>query len=256
MKNNKNLLTPLIVFFVILFCVLTYVVQKYSPHHFDPNNAKVESIVKEYILNHPEVIVDSLKNLETKNANNYMENMQKSIRQNKDMIEATSNAPVFGDINSDIILVQFYDYRCGYCKKFSNTLSKLLAEDHKVRVVFREFPILGEKSNFAARMALAVNSLYPDKFMSFHDKLMEQGDISKEIISNILQELHIGYDEIFAKSQEEVITEILAENRKIAQESNVAGTPSVIINGEFIPNPYDLNVLKDYIKRIRENNDH
>jgi protein-disulfide isomerase len=255
--KKKNISTLLIVAFVVLLCITTYGINIYEPHtlksHTTLNKAEIELIIKDYILKNPELIINSLKKLEAHNTDNYLTNLQNTIKAKQNLLESADQSPVYGNPQGDITIVQFYDYRCGYCKKFSLTLSKILAEDKHIKVIFRELPILGEKSIKLSRIALAVNLLSPEKFWNFHNKIMEGKDVSIEAIKDILSELNIDSKKVLEKSQESEITKILEQNKNIAREANVSGTPTVIINGNLIMNPYDFQLLKENITEIRNN---
>ena len=130
----------------------------------------LEKKVLEIIRNNPEIIMEAIKILQAKDAKNKQEQADQNIKSNKQRLEDDKNAPILGNPNGEIIIVEFFDYNCGYCRRAFKTIMKLIADNNAVKVVMRELPILGDASVFTAKASLA--SQKQQKYEEFHVALM------------------------------------------------------------------------------------
>ncbi|MEI7669262.1 MAG: DsbA family protein, partial [Pseudomonadota bacterium] len=146
------------------------------------------------------------------------------------------------------------NYHCGYCKKFFQEVSQLIAEDKNVKIVFREFPILSEDSRLASKAALAVNSIDKNKYLAFHTALMNfRGEFTIE--SLISQAKELGIDEAtFKKAFENPeIDKQIESNRELAKSLDISGTPAIIIDNEIAPGAIPYSQLKEKVENSRIN---
>ena len=134
---------------------------------------QIEAVVREYILKNPEILVESLRGYEEKHRQATEEDAKKAMPPIATRWKKIQPHPVAGNPQGDVTIVEFFDYRCGYCKKVLPSIQELLKTDKNVRVVFKEFPILGPDSVIAAQAALAAWKIAPDKYLPFHLALME-----------------------------------------------------------------------------------
>ncbi len=130
----------------------------------------VEEVVEQYLRSHPEVIEQTLEALQAKREAEERERVRNLIASRQAELLNDPNSPVSGNPNGDVTVVEFFDYRCGYCKRVAGAVTQLQQEDPKVRVVYKDYPILGEASVFAARAALA--SKAQGKHVAFHEALL------------------------------------------------------------------------------------
>jgi protein-disulfide isomerase len=164
------------------------------------------------------------------------------------LMDASHHATI-GDKNSKNIVVEFYDYNCGYCKKALDTVNKLANED-KARVILVELPVLGPTSETAARASAAVNGLAPNKFFEFHTALLTgEGRVDDAKIEAAVKAAGID----LAKFKEEVAkdkyTKIIEENRSLASQIGVRGTPSFIVNDRLIRGAQPYENFKASLKK-------
>ncbi|MCE2687678.1 MAG: DsbA family protein [Rickettsiales bacterium] len=218
-------------------------------------NAKdVEEVVSKWVENNPQFIISAVMKMQKKAMEEQMKNAQAKIGEKKSELFKDKNSPTFDPSGSNITIVEFFDYSCGYCKKANEVLSKLFAEDKKIKIVYKEYPVLGPNSEELSHIALAVNMIQPKLYKEFHDKLMSSKVSSKEEALKIAEEVGIKADKIttILDKEKEQISKIIEANRKLASEIGANGTPAFIIGDEFIPGMLDLETLKAKISQARK----
>lgn len=212
---------------------------------------KTELIIKEYLMNNPEVIIQAVEGLQQRKMQEMEGKISKVVSENKSEIENASTSPVMGNPNGDIIIAAFYDYNCGYCKKGDAFMEQLIKSDANVKLVLKPFPIMGEDSKFAALVALAVYQSAPDKFLSIHNGLMEMRPVTKQAVEKLLLANNLDIKLIEQAMQNEVIQKSLDKNIKLAGEMKIQGVPAYVINGRLVPGMLDLGQLKNMVAEIR-----
>lgn len=215
------------------------------------SKSDVEAIVKEYIENNPEVIIDSLNNYQRKAESDRHNDSQSAAKENKELLENDPTSPVAGNVNGDVTIVEFFDYSCGYCKKVQPDVIKLLEEDKNLKVVFKEFPILGNNSTIAAKAAIATHLIQPDKYIDIHNELMEKRISGQEAVLNAAAALGIDKAKLSEKMESDEVQQIIDKNRELAGIVGVRGTPAFTINGQFIPGAIGYNQFKEIIAQAR-----
>ena len=144
--------------------------------------------------------------------------------------------PIVGNPDAKYTIVEFFDYRCGYCSKQANDLAKLLEEKNNVKIIYLEFPIFGGISDTVARIALSIWNSNPGLYFDIHNKFMNLGPrMKKDNIIDILNELKLNGELIFAEAEKDVDNKIILKNRSLAQSLNLRGTPVLIINDNLSP---------------------
>lgn len=220
---------------------------------FDTQNEveKVELIIKEYLLNNPEVIIQAIEGLQQRKMQEMENKVSKVVKENKNEIESATTSPMIGNQNGDIVIAAFYDYNCGYCKKGDAFVEQLIKLDNKVKLVLKPFPIMGDDSKFAALVALAVYQSAPDKFQSIHNGLMQMRPVTKQAVEKLLSDNMLDPKVVAKVMQSEVIQKSLDKNIKLAQELKIQGVPAYVINGRLVPGMIDLEQLKNMVTEIR-----
>ncbi len=212
---------------------------------------KIEGIVKEYLLNNPEVIIQSVENLQQRKMQEMESKTDQYIKDNKSEIEGYLSSPVLGNPNGDIIIVAFYDYNCGYCKKGDQFVEQLIKLDNNVKVILKVFPILGSSSNYAASISLAVFKTNPDKFRDIHIGLINMKPINGESVEKLLVSHGLDTELIAEEIKKEEVKSIIDKNIQLAQKLKIQGVPAYIINGKLVPGMVDLQQLQKMISDIR-----
>ncbi|MGI4775804.1 MAG: DsbA family protein, partial [Janthinobacterium lividum] len=149
-------------------------------------------------------------------------------------------------------IVSFYDYNCSYCKKGDKYLSQLLESDSKIKVILKPFPILGEYSMYAAKIALAVYKLEPSKFKAIHEGLMNSSQPTKTMITELLTTEDLDPSKVIEESESQEIKDVINKNFSLAGNLRIQGAPAYIINGKLMPGLLNLNALQQIVSESRE----
>jgi protein-disulfide isomerase len=211
----------------------------------------VERVIHDYLLEHPEVMVEALRNAEVKLKEKKEENAKQAIVQRRSELLSDATAPIAGNPQGDVTIVEFFDYRCPYCKQVEPHLEALLKEDPKLRIVYKEFPVLGPESVYAARMALAARK--QGKYAAFHEAMMAaKGKITEETILMVAHS--VGIDVARAKTDMTApdIQEIIKRNYALADALDIQGTPAFIVGDTLVPGATDLDNLRRLIAEARK----
>jgi Protein-disulfide isomerase len=195
----------------------------------------VEKIVREYLLAHPEILLDMSNNLRNKQEADQEKADIALLKQYRDEIFNNPADPVGGNPKGTLTIVEFFDYNCGYCKRAKPLITEVVAENKEVRYIYKEFPILTETSFQAAKISLAIQKLHPDHYQTFHNSLMEKSTPVKDEaeLAKAVVAAGMKWDEIKKKSQDPAIEQQLMANHQLAQQLNLTGTPAFII-GETV----------------------
>ncbi|MGN7618663.1 MAG: DsbA family protein [Ehrlichia sp.] len=203
------------------------------------------SVIEEYITNYPQKVIELLTMGQAK-----MEKAEVSenIKKYKSEIQ-DSSYPSAGNKASDVVLVEFFDYSCGYCKMMLEDMKQVL-KDGKVRVIFRDFPILGEASLKAVRAALAVHFIDTVKYLDFYyAALNHKQQFDDESILDIVTSIGVSEEDfkVSLVKNSDLIDRMIESTRDLAQKVNIRGTPAMIIGNTFIGGATDLSTLRSKI---------
>ncbi len=218
------------------------------------DKAAIETIVKQYILEHPEVIEEAMALAEKKRQDDEAAKQKDALTAQSDLILRSPNQVVLGNPKGDVTLVEFFDYNCGYCKQALPDMINLINTDKSLRVVLKEFPILTPGSLEAARIAVAVNKLAPEKYLQFHQALLGgRGAANKARALEVVKEIGLDVAAIDAESQKnDIVGPALNESHALADSLGLNGTPSYIIGSAIVPGAIGIDRLKTKIAEARE----
>ncbi len=211
---------------------------------------RIEKIVREYLIRNPEVLVEAMRALEAKRKTRRARTARSMMQKHKKQIYADAEAPVGGNPDGDVTIVEFFDYRCGFCKRAARTVEDALAKDKQIRIVYKEFPILGPNSLLAARAALA--SRAQGKYLAFHKALME-AKISYDERSVMQIAASVGIDTARLKKDMRAprIQEHIDRNRALARALHIRGTPAFIVGEQLFPGAPTQQQLARMIQNAR-----
>ncbi len=214
------------------------------------DKAAVERIVRDYILANPEIIVEAMQVLEARNQAAAAEARQEAIRSSaKELYE--SGSPVGGNPKGDVTLVEFFDYNCGFCKRANPERNKAVEADGKVRVVFKEFPILGPGSVYAARAALAARE--QGKYVELHEALFEhQGPLNEAAVLEIAKSLKLDIDRLKTDMDKPAVLDEIQANVALARKLGIQGTPGFVIGEQLIPGAIDAATFGQLFEAARK----
>jgi protein-disulfide isomerase len=219
-----------------------------------PAKAEIEKIVHDYLIANPEVIRDAIEELERRQKVAEADSRSRAVDQTSDKLFNSAAQAVVGNPSGDVTLVEFFDYNCGYCKRALEDLGKLVDGDPKLRVVLKDFPVLGPGSTEAAEVATALRlQLKPDKFYAFHRKLLTtRGSIGKAQALAVAKELGADTARLEKDMKSEQTRAALKESAELADSLNLTGTPSWVIGKEVIVGAVGYQQLKNKIENTRK----
>jgi protein-disulfide isomerase len=216
----------------------------------DDQRGQIETIIKSYLLAHPEVLEEVSAELSKRQAIAEAEKHQAAIAANASTIFSSPRGVTLGNKDGDVTFVEFFDYNCGYCKRAMTDMIELMQQDPKLKVVLKEFPVLGPGSVEAAQVAVAVRMQDPSgkKYLDFHQKLLSgrgQADKARSLAAAKDAGLDMAKLEKDLASPEVKAT--LEENFKLAEAMGMNGTPSYVIGKQVVVGAVGLDVLKEKV---------
>lgn len=212
---------------------------------------QIEKIVRDYLLREPEIIYQALQELQRRQTEAAAVRQREAIAANRTELLEASHTPVGGNPNGDVTLVEFFDYRCAYCRRVVPSMQALLDEDRDLRVVFKDLPVLGPDSVRAARAALA--SRKQDGYVPFHFALMAADDLSIEGIRAAAAALGLDPDRLEADMASPEVIAAIEANYALAEELGIEGTPAFVLGEEVVPGAVDKQRLAGMVEEVRAN---
>ena len=210
-----------------------------------------EQIIHDYILQHPEVIVEALQSAEEKMKAQSEESARAALVERRQELLDDPTAPVAGNPKGDVTIVEFFDYRCPYCKQVEPALETLLTEDRELRIIYKELPILGKDSIYATRVALAARK--QTKYDKFHTAMMAtKGQIDEKVILQVAADAGLDIDQLNSDMSAPEIDDIIKRNYDLAQALDIHGTPAFVIGGELVAGAIDIATMKRKIAAARK----
>ena len=211
----------------------------------------IRQIIRDYLIEHPEVLVEAQQALMAKRAAEEALQARGVIGRYRDALFADPEAPVGGNPDGAITLVEFFDYRCGYCRRVMPTLETLIAENDDLRIVYKEFPILGPESVVAARAALAARA--ESGYEAFHAALMENdGSFERAQILEIARSVGLDAERLEQDMDDPIIDELIARNSDLARALGIRGTPGFVIGEQVIGGALPLDEFRTVIADARQ----
>jgi protein-disulfide isomerase len=211
----------------------------------------IEGIIHDYLMKNPDVLIEALRNAEDKLNHEADAKATKVLSDRASEIFNDPATPVGGNPKGDVTIVEFFDYRCPYCKQVLPTLQTVLKEDHQLRFVYKEFPVLGPASVVAAHAALAAQR--QGKYEAFHTAMMAtKGQITEDTVYKVAGSVGLDVDRLKQDMAAPEIDRELKANMALAEELNIRGTPGFIVGTKIVPGALDLNALKNMIAEARK----
>ncbi|WP_458790389.1 DsbA family protein [Yoonia sp. MH D7] len=220
----------------------------------DAERTAFRAEVRAYLVENPEVLMEAFGVLEqreqTAKASTDIELAQTYAGQLHD----DPNSWVGGNPEGDIIVVEFTDYKCGYCKKAHPEVATLLETDGNIRYIVKEFPILGEQSLLAAQFAIAARIVAGDEaYEAAHNTLMEfRGDVTPDMLGNLSDSLALDTGAILAEMQGDAVAKIIQENRLLGQAMQISGTPTFVVEDQMLRGYVPYDQMAQIVEAIRE----
>ena len=218
----------------------------------DRQIAAVQQIIRDHLMANPEIIREAIDELQRKEQNAELVAQIEVISADRERIFASSRQVVIGNPQGDVTLVEFFDYNCGYCKRALADMKRLIEEDSNLRIVLKEFPVLGDSSVEAANVAIAVNMIAPDMYQEFHFALLSApGQVDGSRALAVAEEIGIDLTELQNTIPLPEVQATISEVYEIANSLSLTGTPSYVTAKEVVIGAVGYETLKARIEEAR-----
>ena len=220
----------------------------------DQQKGELGSIIREYLVQHPEVLQEAMAELEKRQAAAEAEKAKAAVKNNAQTLFDSSRQVVVGNAQGDVTLVEFFDYNCGYCKRALTDLTDLMKDDSKLRVVLKEFPVLGPGSQEAAQVAIAarMQDKSGKKYFDFHQRLLGgRGPADRARALAAAKEAGFDMARIERDMASPEVKATIEENMKLAEQLGLNGTPSYVVGSDVVVGAVGLEALKGKVKAAR-----
>jgi protein-disulfide isomerase len=219
----------------------------------DGDRPAIEAIIKDYLLKNPEVLRDAIRELERRMRAADDERRAVALTESRALLDNSPRGVVVGNPKGDVVLVEFFDYNCGYCKRAMTDMFNLIKADPKLKVVLKEFPVLGKSSVDAARVAIAVRMQDPAKYLEFHRRLLgTRGEATYERALAAAKESGIDMARLDADLKSPEINATLEESAELSEKLAISGTPTYVLGNEVVPGAIGFAALKTKIDAVRK----
>ena len=220
----------------------------------EQNDDHIRQVIKDYLIKNPEVMLEVQDALNDKQEKKIAESQTSTLQSKKDEIFNSPNDAVLGNPKGSVTLVEFFDYNCGYCKKSYPDLENLIKSDPKLRIVIKDFPILGPDSVKAHIVARAVMKIMPEKYAEFHKELLTiPGRSNEEKAIKIAVKLGVDEQKLRSTMQDESLQQAFVDNGQLAYALGINGTPSYILGNNVLVGAVGENILKAKIAELEKN---
>ncbi|WP_425053802.1 DsbA family protein [Psychromarinibacter sp. S121] len=216
----------------------------------DLTEERIKELALQAIRENPQIIMEAVQLLEAEQAAAQADAQADVLKNQRELLERDPNAPVLGNPDGDVTVVEFFDYNCPYCKRAMAEVQGLIAADPNVRLVYREWPILGEGSVFAAKAALAARE--QGKYEEFHWALMGmQGRAEEASVLRVAEDIGLDVERLRADMDAPEIEEHIATSMRLTQALGFNGTPSFVIGDNLIPGFVEEEQLRSAVDDTR-----
>lgn len=221
----------------------------------DGQRGEIERIVREYLIRHPEVLQEAIAELEKKQAVAEAERGRRAVKQHGEALFNSPRQVTLGNPQGDVAFVEFFDYNCGYCKRALADMMELMKGDPKLKVVLKEFPVLGKPSQEAAEVAVALRMQDPTgkKYLAFHEKLLTgRGQVDRARALAAAKEVGADMARLERDLKSDEIRATIEESMKLAEALGLNGTPSYVIGEDVVVGAVGARALKEKIAAARK----
>ncbi|MFZ5676649.1 MAG: DsbA family protein [Pseudomonadota bacterium] len=218
----------------------------------DVQKKELGDIIRQYLLENPEVVRDAMQELERKQQEAEDSARSDTLKTMASEIFHSKDDLVGGNPKGKVTMVEFFDYNCGYCKRAFPDVMKMIDADKDLKLVMKEFPILGPGSVYAARAALA--SRKQGKYWEYHMAMMaHEGRIDEAVADQIAEATGLDVKKLKADMEADEVNQVIGRNMQLADSLKIQGTPAFIIDETVIPGAVGYEALAAVVKQIRDN---
>jgi protein-disulfide isomerase len=220
----------------------------------DPQKKEVRQLVREFLLTNPEVIQEAIVELERRQQEAQKTAQVSALQSERNTLLHSPRGNLVGNPSGDVTLVEFFDYNCGYCKRALADLRILMKGDPKLRVVLKDFPVLGPESVEASRVSLAVKQqLSGEKLFDYHTRVMEtRGRVNGERALAVAKEMGLDMARLQKDLDHAEVRAALQENMVLGDKLGLTGTPAFVIGDEVISGAVGLDPLRKIVASTRQ----
>jgi protein-disulfide isomerase len=212
---------------------------------------QVNKLIHDYFMNNPKALIDAIEHAEASMKADEQSQTKTALQSHREELEQDPTSPVLGNPKGDVTIVEFFDYRCPYCKLTAPTLQTLIGQDTKVRLVMKEFPILGKESVFASRIALAVKK--HGKYAEFHQAMFAlKTKVDDAQTLAVVKSLGLDPAQIQKESESSDIDAVIKHNYDLAKELSLSGTPAFVIGDTLLPGAVEMKDFQEAIATARK----
>lgn len=219
----------------------------------DTERTALHAEIRAYLLENPEILIEVTEILEQRQAEQRLANDLKLVAEHREALFEDTHSYVAGNPDGDLTIVEFVDYQCGYCKKVHPEVEALLAEDPNIRLVVKEFPVLGPMSVTASRAAIGVlRDQGPEVYKAFSDALIEhQGRLSETIIVALAEDAGVDLTKLDESGSKQEVADIVLANRDLAIKLELTGTPAFVIGNTILRGYGTVDDLRVLVEKAR-----
>ena len=214
-----------------------------------PERGAIEQIVRDYLMSHPEIIEQASAVLKARQAEAQEKAAQAALKTQHAALYEHAATPVLGSATADVAVVEFFDYRCGYCKRGAPAVKALLSADKSVRVIYKELPILGPESLYASKIALAAHR--QGKYEAMHLALIDADALDEKTVLALATKAGLDMERLQRDAQSTEIAAQLVQNQQLADALGVNGTPAFVIGNRMMPGALDEERLVAIVNSTR-----
>ncbi|MCZ4273355.1 DsbA family protein [Maritalea porphyrae] len=211
---------------------------------------RIKQLALDAILENPEIIAQAITLLRAQDEQRKLESMKSTLELYREELDNDPNAPVLGNPNGTIVVVEFFDYNCPYCKRVAPDVLKLITGDSDIKLVYREWPVLGDNSVFAARAALAARE--QGKYEEMHWALMNLRQANQETVLTAATELGLDLQKLQQDMNSEAVSQHISLSMQLANAIGFSGTPSFVIGNQIAPGAIPLSEMQNMVALERK----
>ena len=210
---------------------------------------KIEQVIADYLEKNPDVVIRAIQEYQRRQ-------QMAQIDLYRDYLESDESAPVLGNPNGDVTLIEFFDFRCGFCRRHFVEVMKLVSEDGNIRFIPKQFPVLDQPdappvSRIAARAALAAQR--QGKYADLHTALLtSEGGLDEDTIYKVAEQTGLDIAQLKKDMRDPLIEKTIENTLAIGREMGIQGTPFYIIGDDFVNGARGFDYLKDTVSRVRD----
>ena len=237
--------------YIIVICISSVAVA-FAEQFTNDQKTEIETIIHDYLINNPEVIEKAQEELDRRKEEEARIRAEKLISDKEGLLFSSTKQALMGNPEGDITLVEFFDYNCGFCKRAFADVLKIIEEDDQIKVIMKEFPILGEQSVEAAQISIVANILDPSNYPEFHQKLMlSRNRANSEYALAVAEDVGYDIEAIKKMTEDPEVRATIEEVYDLARNLNLTGTPAFVLGTEIIRGAISFDQLNEKIASLR-----